>query len=112
MLGVVKSERAACGLVAIGRGAVRAADVRGSGNAQLEITEVSENAVPIAIVPFGWHGTGRGAFDLAGVVGAISQQRPVRADPGQRHGVAADAAAQVNFRTGAARKSTTSSSAR
>src|SRR5688572_21690160 len=40
--------------------------------AQLNITirEGSEAAVPIAVVPFGWQGSGPPAFDVAGVVSA------------------------------------------
>jgi TolB protein len=34
------------------------------------IREGSEAAVPIAVVPFGWQGSGAPAFDVAGVVGA------------------------------------------
>ena len=33
------------------------------------ITEGSEAATPIAVVPFGWQGSGPPAFDVAGVVG-------------------------------------------
>jgi TolB protein len=33
------------------------------------ITEGSEAATPIAVVPFGWQGSGPPAFDIAGVVG-------------------------------------------
>jgi TolB protein len=33
------------------------------------ITEGSEAATPIAVVPFGWQGSGQPAFDIAGVVG-------------------------------------------
>jgi TolB protein len=36
----------------------------------ITITEGRERAVPIAVVPFGWQGSGQPAFDLAGVVGA------------------------------------------
>jgi TolB protein len=40
--------------------------------AQFNVTirEGSEAAVPIAVVPFGWQGTGAPAFDFAGVIGA------------------------------------------
>ena len=42
------------------------------GNAQLNvtITDGQDEAVPIAVVPFGWQGSGPAAFDLAGVIGA------------------------------------------
>jgi TolB protein len=36
----------------------------------ITITEGNERAVPIAVVPFGWQGSGAPAFDLARVVGA------------------------------------------
>jgi TolB protein len=44
----------------------------GVAEAQLNITitEGQERAVPIAVVPFGWQGSGPPAFDVAGVVGA------------------------------------------
>lgn len=43
-----------------------------AANAQLviEITRGQENAVPIAIVPFGWESTGTAPFDIAEVVAA------------------------------------------
>jgi TolB protein len=43
-----------------------------AANAQLviEITRGQENAVPIAVVPFGWESTGGAPFDVAQVVGA------------------------------------------
>jgi TolB protein len=43
-----------------------------AANAQLtiEITRGQENAVPIAIVPFGWESTGTAPFDVAEVVAA------------------------------------------
>ena len=34
------------------------------------ITEGSEAATPVAVVPFGWQGSGPPAFDIAGVVGS------------------------------------------
>jgi len=37
---------------------------------RIEITRGQENAVPIAIVPFGWESTGAAPFDLAEVVAA------------------------------------------
>jgi TolB protein len=36
----------------------------------ITITEGRERAVPIAVVPFGWQGSGPPAFDIAGVVSA------------------------------------------
>jgi TolB protein len=36
----------------------------------ITITEGSERAVPIAIVPFGWQGSGPAAYDMAGVIAA------------------------------------------
>jgi TolB protein len=36
----------------------------------ITITEGRERAVPIAVVPFGWQGSGAPAFDLAGVISA------------------------------------------
>lgn len=36
----------------------------------IEITRGQENAVPIAVVPFGWEGTGAAPFDIAEVVAA------------------------------------------
>ncbi len=43
-----------------------------TANAQLNITitEGQDAAVPIAVVPFGWQGSGPPAFDIAGVVSA------------------------------------------
>jgi TolB protein len=55
-------------------GLMAAASVWCAGVAQAQlnitITEGSERAVPIAVVPFGWQGSGSGApaFDIAGVV--------------------------------------------
>jgi TolB protein len=48
----------------------------GLAQAQLviEITRGQENAVPIAIVPFGWEGTGAPAFDVAQIVAADLQR--------------------------------------
>lgn len=45
-------------------------------NAQLviEITRGQENAVPIAVVPFGWESTGAAPFDVAEVVAADLQR--------------------------------------
>src|SRR5688572_25145470 len=41
-------------------------------HAQLNVTIIDgmDAAVPIAVVPFGWQGSGPAAFDLAGVIGA------------------------------------------
>ena len=36
----------------------------------ITITEGQDAAVPIAVVPFGWQGSGPPAFDLAGVISA------------------------------------------
>ena len=36
----------------------------------ITITEGSERAVPIAVVPFGWQGSGAPAYDMAGVIGS------------------------------------------
>lgn len=46
----------------------------------IEITRGQENAVPIAIVPFGWEGTAAAPFDVAEVV-AADLQRSGRFDP-------------------------------
>jgi TolB protein len=40
----------------------------------IEITRGQENAVPIAIVPFGWEGSGAAPFDIAEVVAADLQR--------------------------------------
>jgi TolB protein len=36
----------------------------------ITITEGRERAVPIAVVPFGWQGSGAPAYDMAGVIGS------------------------------------------
>ena len=36
----------------------------------IEITRGQENAVPIAVVPFGWESTGAAPFDVAQVIAA------------------------------------------
>lgn len=53
-----------------------------AANAQLviEITKSAEDAVPVAIVPFGWESTGAAPFDLAEVV-AADLRRSGRFDP-------------------------------
>jgi TolB protein len=50
--------------------------ITASANAQLviEITRGQEDAVPIAIVPFGWESTGAAPFDVAQVVAADLQR--------------------------------------
>jgi TolB protein len=50
--------------------------VSAAARAQLviEITRGQENAVPIAIVPFGWEGAGAAPFDIAEVVAADLQR--------------------------------------
>lgn len=47
-----------------------------AANAQLviEITRGQENAIPIAVVPFGWESTGAAPFDVAEVVAADLQR--------------------------------------
>ncbi len=40
----------------------------------IEITRGQENAVPIAVVPFGWEGTGAPPFDVAQIVAADLQR--------------------------------------
>ena len=40
----------------------------------IEITRGQENAVPIAVVPFGWEGTGAPSFDVAQIVAADLQR--------------------------------------
>lgn len=59
---MMRFARAACGLI-LGLASLCA-------NAQLviEITRGQENAVPIAIVPFGWEASGAAPFDVAQVV--------------------------------------------
>jgi len=57
LLGAIVAAGAWCGTVA-------------EAQLTITITEGSERAVPIAVVPFGWTGSGAPAFDLAGVVAA------------------------------------------
>jgi TolB protein len=59
--GWIASAAALCGLAASG------ADAQ---SFNVTIKEGSEAAVPIAVVPFGWQGSGPPAFDVAGVVSA------------------------------------------
>ncbi|MBL8265299.1 Tol-Pal system beta propeller repeat protein TolB [Steroidobacter sp.] len=56
-----------------------------AANAQLviEITKSAENAVPIAIVPFGWESSGAAPFDVAEVV-AADLRRSGRFEPMDR----------------------------
>lgn len=56
-----------------------------TANAQLviEITKSAENAVPIAIVPFGWEASGAAPFDVAEVV-AADLRRSGRFEPMDR----------------------------
>ena len=59
-----------------------------TANAQLvvEITKSAEDAVPIAVVPFGWESTGAAPFDVAEVV-AADLRRSGRFDPLDRKGM-------------------------
>lgn len=59
-----------------------------TANAQLviEITKSAEDAVPIAIVPFGWESTGAAPFDVAEVV-AADLRRSGRFEPLDRKGM-------------------------
>ena len=41
---------------------------------EIEITQGGENAIPIAIVPFGWEGSGKVPEDIAGIVTADLQR--------------------------------------
>ena len=41
---------------------------------EIEITQGGENAIPIAIVPFGWTGSGEAPEDIAGIVDADLQR--------------------------------------
>lgn len=41
---------------------------------EIEITQGGDNAIPIAIVPFGWSGTGNEPEDIAGIVDADLQR--------------------------------------
>ena len=69
MLGVLKLACAA----RVARGAlVVGVLLAGAANAQMNIvvTNYAVRPVPIAIVPFGWQGTGAPAYDVAGVVTA------------------------------------------
>ena len=57
--GLIAAAAALCGLLA------SVAEAQGFN---VVIKEGSEAAVPIAVVPFGWQGSGPPAFDVAGVV--------------------------------------------
>jgi TolB protein len=57
LLGLIVALSALCGTVA-------------EAQLNITITEGQEAAAPIAVVPFGWQGSGAPAFDLAGVVSA------------------------------------------
>ncbi|MFK7861051.1 MAG: Tol-Pal system beta propeller repeat protein TolB [Granulosicoccus sp.] len=41
---------------------------------EIEITQGGENAIPIAVVPFGWSGSGEAPEDIAGIVDADLQR--------------------------------------
>jgi TolB protein len=58
------------GVAPLGVVAAACALIAGVAEAQLNITitEGRERAVPIAVVPFGWQGSGAPAYDIAGVV--------------------------------------------
>ncbi|HEX7236173.1 MAG TPA: Tol-Pal system protein TolB, partial [Gammaproteobacteria bacterium] len=60
-VGWIASAAALCGL---------ATSVAHAQGFNVRITEGSEKAVPIAVVPFGWQGSGAPAFDVSGVVSA------------------------------------------
>src|SRR5688572_16175562 len=76
MLRVVKCEASSARrrgrMQLLGMAAAACAWCAGVAEAQLNITitEGQERAVPVAIVPFGWQGSGPPAFDIAGVVSA------------------------------------------
>jgi TolB protein len=64
----------------------------------ITITEGSDRAVPIAVVPFGWQGSGPPAFDIAGVVSADLGSSGRFAPLAERDMVARPTqASQVNF---------------
>ena len=82
-------------------------------SSSIEITRGQENAVPIAIVPFGWESTGAAPFDVAEVV-AADLQRSGRFEPLDRKDMIdrpTHAASRSASRTGAISRPTSSPSA-
>ena len=70
MVGVVRTCVRAGWLTSIATLCALAASVGDAQGFNVVIREGSEAAVPIAVVPFGWQGSGPPAFDIAGVVSA------------------------------------------
>lgn len=60
--------RIACGVV------LAVASISANAQLVIEITRGQENAIPVAVVPFGWESTGAAPFDVAQVVAADLQR--------------------------------------
>ncbi|HXS79341.1 MAG TPA: Tol-Pal system beta propeller repeat protein TolB [Gammaproteobacteria bacterium] len=69
MVGVVKTSARAGWIASVAALCALLTSVAEGQGFNVVITEGSEAATPIAVVPFGWQGSGPPAFDIAGVVG-------------------------------------------